>query len=389
MITMPNSKTVGVKIIDSEGKSTFVDLTKIIAETAPSLTQPDWIDYAVNTKTRSIDTFADYQLKYTIKNEPLVLYQNGKYVIRPEEIVAKTPEVTLAQFAPTKIADILKLEGIDIQSKNFPNALANQTIIFKNSVTERNKQIVANNLCYYADEFQKKLIAQTSTATSFATGAHVEKKSNLTSEEAYKQLVDVKSIFSKIGKSNAKTLIDKNYKIASTQNVANLFVLISPEFLLKILEKQGVISSTPGLEIYKNFNIELLAGIYIKQTVDLPDGVNFIAFNTGECGNILNIDVMGGYHFEVKNGRFGAQELEQSKSQIVEIAHTQTIFVSTDENVNFTLESWKNAGKRIQITEEYNDGLLSTTKTKFQDLKDNISEKLARTSNSEKVGKPE
>lgn len=333
MLTLKSGKTINIKAITPNGEET-IDITTEIGELVPQLTLPSWLDVVANTSAPAVKDFSNVQFRALAKAEPTVTYKDGEYVTKPADLIAHNIKVNLCQITPTKIAEKVELDDIDLNTTNYKDVLPKFAATWLLQVNKECEIYALKQLAYEAQEFQTKIIAENNDFTTFEKGAHLEKVANLTPEKAYDLLSKLKSVITKTGLDNAKSNIDKNFKFATGINMSDVVVLCSNEFMDTILRNQGVFASDKGIEIFQKMGIKNLLGFDVLAVPELPDGVHFIAITTGQMGTLGKGDVADGHYFNVKDSYKWSKnkELEQERTFYLGVIYSQLIWMATDAN---------------------------------------------------------
>lgn len=283
-ITLPKSYTIDL-LFDSDGQKEKIPLNTVIAEIAPNLCGPTILETITNTSAIDTSNFADVEYRALAKTKPTVTYKNGKYVTDPKNLTYKTMEVKPVRLSPIEIADKFSLRGIDRKADpNWERLLATNIVNFTQEIKMNNEILAFNNLAYAAQQTQANIIKTDSGATTFKLGAHVEKKNLNNADDVYNALSQAKTVIKNIGKANALTTYDKNFKYANGIDLNDVVCLMSDEVLDLLLSKPGVFASDAGLEVFKNLKIRNILGVNVIPTSNLPIGVNFLMLTVGKMG---------------------------------------------------------------------------------------------------------
>lgn len=379
MLVLPKSSTVTVET-DVNGVKEKLPLNTVIAEIAPNLTTPTIISLIANTSAVDTSKFADIEYRAIAKSQPTVSYVDGKLVVDQAGADYKTLEVNPVRLKPTEIIDKYKINDIDtFAGQDFEKALADQVINFNAALETNNEMLAFNNMAYAAQEAQKKIVADTAGATTFAKGAHVEVKTLATADEVYDAISKAKTVIKRIGKENAKTNYDKNFKYAFGIDLSNVVLLINDEVLDLLLSKQGVFASDSGLEVFKSRRIVSVLGLTCIPTSNLPDGCQFMITTIGKMGALGYTKLGVGDWF--KFGDDPEWELNKvlkcARHQVLGVLYDSLILASFEDGTTINYkDTYGKVRASTRILNEDEVFEINKSKSKFKEAVENIKEKI-------------
>ncbi len=390
-LTLPKSYTVSVTTVDAQGQRHNIELDTVLAEIAPYLSTPTIIELIANTSAVDTSKFADIDYRAIAKSEPTVSYVDGKLVKNPEELEYKTLEINPVRLRPVEIVDKYKLNGIDISADDgsYKDGLARQVINFSDAIRIDNEVLALNNLAFSAQKTQTAIKAAHNEATTFKKGAHVEIKNLTTADDVYNSLSQAKTVIKKIGKPNAATAYDANFKYARGINLTDVVCLIDEEKLDLLLSKSGVFASESGNELFKTARIKNVLGIDVIPTSNLPEGVNWIMVTTGKMGALgyTKIGIGDWFQFDGDPKWQRNQRLHCAREQVLGVIYEQLILASFEEGTNIEfMNKYGNSTASTRIENNGSETFSEEDKEKglFRSSVENIKQKIIKEQSSEK-----
>lgn len=353
MLTLPSGQLIKIKAIIN-GQEKEINIGTKIAEIAPNLSIPSVIDVIRNTSVSDPTKFSNVQFRALAKSKPKVTYNNGKVVVEPGKLERNGLKILITQIAPSRIAEVFELNDIDLDQDDWQDAAAKQIASWLTNLGPELEVNALENLVYSAQEFQKKIIEENSSYTTFKKGAHLETFSELTPDICYNILSDIKNSMSKIGLSSAKTNIDKTFLCSNGIPKSDLIVMVSPEFLDTLMQRPGMFASDSGIEIFKLMNIRIILGLNVVEMATMPDGVHVIAVTTGKLGAYGKGSVAGGNHYCYRDDPTWSKNkiIEVEKSFYSGVVYEQLIFAATEEGKTFEKPILSSAIEKGKSTHE-------------------------------------
>ncbi len=339
-LNSPQSQTISVWTTEADGTKVNVPLNKVIAELAPNMCTPSIIDYIKNTRAVDTSKFADVDYEAIEKTSPTVTYKDGKRVIAPKDVTAQMLTINAVRLKPTQIIDKYTLKDIDdMTDPSYKNKLAGKIIEFQQDLSVNNEIILFNNLVYSAKQCQAKLKAVDAAAVTFDKGAHYVVEDLTTAEDIIASIKKAKRILPLMGKANAKTDFDANFKYARGITHDNLIILINEDIKDEIITKDALLASDAGNQTFRDAGITKILGLYAFSTNNLPEGVNYVITTVGKWGTIAFDKVADKDWFAAGPDPEWEKDfnLKMSREQVMGILFEQLIVASVSTEADKTL----------------------------------------------------